>query len=66
MRKLAVHQPFCFADQPADCTGYFRNDALPCVCGTEENLLSALSQTIIPAVPMIHAAPEIQPMPLSA
>jgi len=47
-----MHKPFCFANQPAACTGYFAKDALPCVCGVSGSLLSALSQVAIPAVPI--------------
>ena len=63
---MTKHQPYCFAGQPAPCEGYFTNDALPCVCGVNGNVLSALSETAIPAVPLEQIIPEVLHWPLSA
>jgi hypothetical protein len=43
------HRDFCFAGQPAPCKGYFLNDVLPCVCGGESDVVTALSQVVVPA-----------------
>jgi hypothetical protein len=66
MKKPTIHEPYCFAGQPAPCPDYFTNDVLPCVCGVNGNVLSALSQVVIQAVPMEEAIPEIHVLPLSA
>jgi hypothetical protein len=42
------HEPFCFAGQPAPCKGYFPDDVLPCVCGAEGDVVTALSQVAVP------------------
>jgi hypothetical protein len=66
MRKPTIHQQYCFAGQPAPCAGYFTNDVLPCICGVNGNVLSALSETAIPIVPLERLTPEIHLLPLSA
>lgn len=49
MKGESKHAHFCFAGQPAPCKGYFPNDVLPCVCGVEGDVVSALSQVAVPA-----------------
>jgi hypothetical protein len=61
-----MHDNYCFAGQPAPCPGYFANDILPCVCGSEEHLLFALSQVAIPAVPMQNVTATVHILPLTA
>jgi len=62
-----MHNVCCFAGQPAPCLGYFSNDILPCVCGSKESLLLALSQVAMPAIPVtVLALPEVHLLPLSA
>ena len=62
-----VHKPYCFAGQPAPCKGYFSNDVLPCVCGSNAMLLEALSKVTMPAVPVTDRAPaEVYALPLTA
>jgi hypothetical protein len=61
-----MHANHCFAGQPAPCPGYFADDALPCVCGSDEHLLSALSQVALPAVPVQDSTPVVHILPLSA
>ena len=62
-----MHNPYCFASQPAPCLGYFANDALPCVCDSKESLLLALSQVAIPLLPVaVLSPPTAQIWPLSA
>jgi hypothetical protein len=48
------HKPFCFAGQPAPCSGYFENDVLPCVCGATQDVLSALQQVQVPMTPVVE------------
>jgi len=43
------HADFCFAGQPAPCEGYFPGNRLPCVCGAEGNVATALAQVAVPA-----------------
>jgi hypothetical protein len=47
------HKPFCFAGQPAPCSGYFENDVLPCVCGATQDVLSVLQQVQVPLTPVV-------------
>ncbi len=62
-----MHKTFCFAGQSAPCPGYFSSDTLPCVCGSHENLLFALSQVALPYVPARElSAPVVHLLPLSA
>jgi hypothetical protein len=61
-----MHNVCCFAGQPAPCPGYFTNDTLPCVCGSKENLLLALSQVAIPSIPVKDMLPVVHILPLSA
>jgi hypothetical protein len=61
-----MHKAYCFAGQPATCLSYFTNDVLACVCGVNGNVLSALSQIVIPAVPLEQTTSEIHLVPLSA
>lgn len=62
-----MHKAYCFAGQPAPCPGYFTNDALPCVCGSQESLLFALLQVAIPFVPVDKPAlPTVHLLPMSA
>jgi hypothetical protein len=49
MKGESKHKHFCFAGQPAPCKGYFSNDVLPCVCGAEGDVVSALSQVAVPS-----------------
>jgi hypothetical protein len=49
MNRRIEHKSFCFAGQPAPCTGYFPGDVLPCICGAEGDVTTALSQTALPA-----------------
>jgi len=49
MNRQGKHAPFCFAGQPAPCTGYFEGDVLPCICGAEGDVITALSQVALPA-----------------
>jgi hypothetical protein len=66
MRKPAIHEQYCFAGQTAPCTGYFKNDALPCVCGADGDPLSAISQVVMPAIPLEQTTPHIHLLPMSA
>jgi hypothetical protein len=66
MRKSNAHEQYCFAGQPAPCAGYFKNDALPCICGANGNVLLALAKTAIPAVPLEQFTPELHLLALSA
>ena len=50
-RPQRAHKDYCSAGQPAPCPGYFEGDILPCVCDAGE-LLEALSQGALPAVPL--------------
>jgi hypothetical protein len=50
MKAESKHEHFCFAGRPAPCNGYFPNDVLPCVCGTESDAVTALSQLAVPAL----------------
>jgi hypothetical protein len=50
-RPQQTHKAYCSAGQPAPCPGYFEGDVLPCVCDAR-NLLEALSQGALPAVPL--------------
>jgi hypothetical protein len=59
-----VHKPYCFAGQPASCPGYFENDLLPCVCGAEGDILVALSEVAIPAVPIVERDPGQAAVPI--
>jgi hypothetical protein len=62
-----MHNTYCFAAQEAPCSGYFANDALPCVCDSRESLLLALSQVAIPLMPVaVLPAPAVHVWPLSA
>jgi hypothetical protein len=49
MKSESKHEHFCFAGQPAPCEGYFLNDVLPCVCGAEGDVVTALSGVAVPA-----------------
>jgi hypothetical protein len=49
MEGKSKHEHFCFAGRPAPCKGYFPNDVLPCVCGAEGDVITALSQVAIAA-----------------
>jgi hypothetical protein len=44
INRAGNHEHYCFAGQPAPCKGYFPNDVLPCVCGAEGDVVTALSQ----------------------
>jgi hypothetical protein len=66
IRMPTMHKAYCFAGQPATCLSYFTNDVLACVCGVNGNVLSALSQIVIPAVPLEQTTSEIHLVPLSA
>ena len=66
MRTPTTHKQYCFAGQPASCTGYFANDKLPCICGADGDLLAALSEVAIPTVPLEQFIPEVHLLPLSA
>ena len=57
-----MHQFYCFAGQPAPCTGYFAKDALPCVCGLDGSLLSALSEVAMPVVPVHQQSLALAPV----
>jgi hypothetical protein len=46
MQSELKHKPFCFAGQAAPCTGYFPNDVLPCICGLEGDVITALTNVI--------------------
>jgi hypothetical protein len=62
-----MHNTYCFAGQPAPCSGYFANDALPCVCASTESLLFALSQVAVPFLPVDWIIPPAaQILPLTA
>jgi hypothetical protein len=62
-----MHNAYCFAGQPAPCSGYFANDVLPCVCRSREDLLLALLQVAIPPTPVREtAAQATQALRLSA
>jgi hypothetical protein len=62
-----MHNAYCFAGQAAPCLGYFANDALPCVCGSRESLLLALSQVAFPFVPVdVMVSPGVHALLLSA
>jgi len=50
MKRGSKHEHFCFAGQPAPCEGYFLDDLLPCVCGAEGDVLTALSRLAVPAL----------------
>jgi hypothetical protein len=50
MKSGSKHEHFCFAGQPAPCEGYFLNDLLPCVCGAEGDVVTALSRLAVPAL----------------
>ena len=49
MNLQTKHEPYCFAGQPALCSGYFEGDMLPCICGTEGDAITALSELALPA-----------------
>jgi hypothetical protein len=49
MKGENKHEPFCCAGQPAPCKGYFPNDVLPCVCGTQCDIVTALSRVAVAA-----------------
>ncbi len=51
MKTESRHEHFCFAGQPAPCEGYFFSDLLPCVCGVEGDVVSALSRVAVPSPP---------------
>jgi len=48
MQSEHVHKPFCFAGQYADCEGYFPDDIVPCVCGSEGAAITALANVTEP------------------
>jgi hypothetical protein len=50
MGSGSKHKHFCFAGQPAPCEGYFLNDVLPCVCGAEADVVTALYRIAVPAL----------------
>jgi hypothetical protein len=66
MNSSTFHKEYCFAGQPAACPGYFTNDALPCVCGADGNILAAMRQVVIPVVPLEQTTPEVYLLRLSA
>lgn len=41
------HKPFCLAGQAAPCSGYFPNDVLPCICGLEGDVVTALTNVTL-------------------
>ena len=57
MKSESRHSHFCFAGQPAPCKGYFLNEMLPCVCGIEGDLITALSRLIVPTPPGVTPTP---------
>jgi len=57
-----MHTAYCFAGQSAPCPGYFWNDVLPCVCSSKESLLLALSQVVMPYIPVMPAAQHLLPL----
>jgi hypothetical protein len=64
-----MHTAYCFAGQPTPCPGYFATDVLPCICGSQESLLVALSHVAKPSIPLIevHLLPHgVHLLPLSA
>jgi hypothetical protein len=66
MSKPIIHKQYCFAGQPAPCTGYFKHDTLPCVCGATGNPLFAISLVAIPAIPLVQTTAHIHLLPMSA
>jgi hypothetical protein len=49
MSPKMTHKSFCFAGEPSPCIGYFADDVLPCVCGAEGDVITALSRVALPA-----------------
>jgi hypothetical protein len=66
MSQSKKHKWFCCIGQPALCSGYFTDDLLPCVCGVDGTVLSALNQIAIPAQPLPDSQPIPDTLPLSA
>jgi hypothetical protein len=66
MSKPTKHESFCFAGQPALCSGYFADDLLPCACGVDGTVLSALNQIAVPVKPLLDGKPIPDALPLSA
>jgi hypothetical protein len=65
--RSPMHKSFCFAGQPAPCSGYFANDMLPCVCGATGNLLTVLGKVAQPVVPVAKEEPlAAELLPLTA
>jgi hypothetical protein len=54
MRGETEHEYFCFAGEPAPCKGYFPDDVLPCVCGAEGNVITALRQVALVPPKMVE------------
>jgi hypothetical protein len=66
MKSESKHEHFCFAGQPTPCKGYFPNDVLPCVCGVEGDVVTALSQVAVPAPPSGELRDRFLPVKKSA
>jgi hypothetical protein len=61
MTGKSKHKHFCFAGQSAPCKNYFRSDVLPCICGVNGDVVTALSQVGIPALGSTLVAAEPVP-----
>jgi hypothetical protein len=63
MKSSVKHEYFCFAGHAAPCKGYFSKDELPCVCGTQNNVVAALSE-LAPSAPVVGtpAPAELEPL----
>jgi hypothetical protein len=59
MKSQKVHQPYCFAGQPAARDGYFEDDLLPCICATQD-LLFALQNAQTAAIPIYETRDQIK------